>query len=200
MLVPLRKAVKITGLSPNTLRKYADTGQIKSQRIGKGQRLFDLTELTSQKKCEGGKPVTCYCRVSSAKQQGDLARQVAFMREKYPNAEIIKDIGSGLNFKRKGLQTLLQRLLQGDKFTLIVAHRDRLCRFGFDLFQFLFESNGGEIMVLDNSEASSEQELTADLLSILHVFSCRLHGLRRYETQIKTDKNISDTGAEDTTS
>ena len=198
MLVPIRKAVQLSGLSANTLRKYADEGRIKAQRIGKGQRLFDVSDLLQQRdpsRC-GGKPVVCYCRVSSHKQKDDLARQVVFMRERYPNADIIQDIGSGLNFKRKGLDTILQRLLQGDKFTLVVAHRDRLCRFGFELIQSLFEKNGGEIVVLDKSELSPQRELTEDLLAILHVFSCRMHGLRRYENKIKEDKDLSVQGTE----
>lgn len=198
MLVPMRKAIELSGLSANTLRKYADSGRIKAQRIGKGQRLFDLSELLAQKQGEGGKPTVCYCRVSSAKQKDDLARQVVHMRERFPNADIIKDVGSGLNFKRKGLQAILQRLLQGDKFTLVVAHRDRLCRFGFELIEFMLERNGGEIMVLDSADVSPQRELTEDLLAILHVFSCRMHGLRRYESQIKEDSNLSDTTAEDT--
>ena len=98
----------------------------------------------------------------------------------------------------KGLQSILRRIMQGDKFTLIVAHRDRLCRFGIELFQFMLEQNGGELMVLDKSEVSPQQELTEDLLAILHVFSCRMHGLRRYENQIKEDKNLSDTATETT--
>lgn len=196
MFVPLRKAKELTGLCANTLRKYADNGTIKSQRIGSGQRLYDTASLLGFR-TEQGANVVCYCRVSSQKQKDDLTRQVVWMREQYPNAEIIKDIGSGLNFKRKGLRAILQRLLQGDKFTLIVAHRDRLCRFGFDLIEYLFEQNGGEIMVLDKTELSPEQELTTDLLSILHVFSCRLHGLRRYESEIKEDKNLSNSEAEE---
>ena len=192
MLVPLRKAVKLTGLCPNTLRKYADNGTIKATKPNGKTRLFDVTDLYNLAGVsDDNASVVCYCRVSSQKQKNDLARQVACMREKFKNAEIVKDIGSGLNFKRKGLQTILQRLLQGHKFTLIVAHRDRLCRFGFELINYLFEQNGGEIMVLDNTEASPQRELTEDLLAILHVFSCRMHGLRRYENEIKEDKNLS---------
>ena len=200
MLVPLREAIKLTGLSGNTLRKYADDGTIKSQRLGKSQqRRFDVGELVSfrPKQSEPLPSTVCYCRVSSSKQKKDLARQVVFMRNQFPDSEIIQDVGSGLNFKRKGLQTILQRLLQGDKFTLVVAHRDRLCRFGFDLFEFLFAKNKGEIMVLDDSKLSPQSELTEDLLSILHVFSCRMHGLRKYTDKIKEDKNLSNTGTED---
>ena len=197
MLVPLRKAVILTGLSANTLRKYADNGTIKATKPNGRTRLFDVTDLHNLRGVSDEHPsVVCYCRVSSAKQKNDLARQVAFMRQQFPNAEIIQDVGSGLNFKRKGLQSILQRLLQGNKFTLIVAHRDRLCRFGFDLISYLFEQNGGEIMVLDNTEVSPQSELTEDLLSILHVFSCRMHGLRRYESQIKEDKDLSDSTTE----
>ena len=196
MLVPLRKAIELTGLSAGTLRKYADNGTIKMHRIGKGQRLFDVSDLLVHKGEANGKPVVCYCRVSSQKQKNDLARQVVYMRERFPNADIVQDIGSGLNYKRKGLNTILQRLLQGDKLTLVVAYRDRLCRFGFELIQFLVEQNGGEIVVLDNSDVSPQRELTEDLLAILHVFSCRMHGLRRYASQIKEDKNLSDTSAE----
>lgn len=199
MLVPLRKAIKITGLSHNTLRKYADNGTIKATRIGKGQRLYDVSELSLlNKKEEGRKPVVCYCRVSSAKQKDDLTRQVAFMRQQFCEADIVQDIGSGLNFKRKGLQTILQRILQGDKFTLIVPHRDRLCRFGFELIEFLFQQNGGEILVLNQENVSPQQELTEDLLAILHVFSCRMHGLRKYKNQIEEDKDLSKSETETT--
>ena len=197
MLVPLRKAIELTGLCGNTLRKYADDGRIKAHKIGGGRRMFDVSSLLDATGRGGQRPpVVCYCRVSSHKQKDDLVRQVALMRGQFPDADIIQDVGSGLNFKRKGLQSVLQRLLQGDKFTLIVAHRDRLCRFGFDLFEYLFEQNGGEIMVLDRTEVSPQRELTEDLLAIIHEFSCRMHGLRRYENQIKEDKDLSDTTAE----
>jgi predicted site-specific integrase-resolvase len=80
--------------------------------------------------------------------------------------------------------------MRGDKLTIIVACRDRLCRFGFEIFEFMAEQNGGSIVVLENSVHSPEAELTADLLSILHVFSCRMHGLRSYSKKIKEDPNI----------
>ena len=84
------------------------------------------------------KPETvCYCRVSSAKQRGDWQRQCAQMRSLYPNAEIIRDIGGGLNWKRQGLLSILERIHRGDKLPLVVAHRDRLARFGFELIEGL---------------------------------------------------------------
>jgi predicted site-specific integrase-resolvase len=185
--IPLREAMKALGVSHNTLRRYADKGEIPTVRLKSGHRRFDIGSFVGQQ----SKPsIVCYCRVSSAKQKDDLARQVIFMRERYPQAEIITDVGSGLNFKRKGLKTLLGRFLRGDKLTIVVAHRDRLVRFGFELFQYLCAQNGGELLVLDNKEHSPETELTQDLLAILHVFSCRMHGLRKYSTKIKEDSDI----------
>ncbi len=73
------------------------------------------------------------------------------MRERFPKAEIIQDVGSGLNFKRKGLRALLERLVRGDQLTIVVAHRDQLCRNGFELFEYLAAKNGGSILVLDQA-------------------------------------------------
>ena len=136
-------------------------------------------------------PTLCYCRVSSRKQRGDLERQVSYLRELYPSAEIVRDIGSGRNYKRKGFRALVDRCLRGDKFQLVIAHRDRLARFGIELLQYMVEQNGGELVVLDETVHSPAEELTADLLNILHVFSCRMHGLRRYRAEIKEDKSLT---------
>lgn len=119
------------------------------------------------------------------------------MHELFPDHEIVTDIGSGLSFKRKGFISILERSLQGNVEELVVAHRDRLCRFGFDLVDWIVSKNGGRIMVLDNPEVSTYTELTQDLLSILHVFSCRLHGLRKYGSKIKNDPDFSNKFAEE---
>ena len=110
------------------------------------------------------------------------------MRQKYPEAKIIKDIGAGINFKRKGLFSILESAINGDKLKVVVAYRDRLARFGIDLIKWVIERNGGELVVLKQIDLSPEQELTSDLLTILHVFSCRMHGLRRsYKNKIAKD-------------
>jgi len=190
MFVPLRKAVARLGMCPTTLRKYSDEGAIPTIRNEAGQRLFDVEAYV--RKTQGIKDTICYCRVSSRKQRDDLDRQVEFMRTRYPEAEIVKDIGSGLNFKRKGLRTILERLLRGDQLRLVVAHRDRLARFGFELIEFLVERNAGELVVLDRKMDSPQAELVKDLLQVLHVFSCRMHGLRRYRKEISEDKSLSE--------
>ena len=188
--IPLRKAVEFLGLSTTTLRKYADEGKIKSIRTPSGQRLFDVDSFQRSQSTTTSSTVVCYCRVSSAKQRDDLARQVQFLRDRYPEAEIIQEIGSGLNFQRKGLQSLLVRLMRGDQLQIVVADRDRLCRFGFELFEFMVQQNGGELVVLDPSAHCPESELTADLLAILHVFSRRMPGLRSYRKAIQEDPNL----------
>jgi len=194
MYVPSREASKRLGLHPNTLRRYADEGRIKYFRTESGQRRYDVDDYLGLKK---EATVICYCRVSSYKQKDDLQRQVAFMQERYPEAEIIKDIGSGLNYKRKGLKAILGRAMSGEVIQLVVAYRDRLARFGVELIAQVIEQNGGRVVVLKQIDLSPEQELTADLLSILHVFSCRMYGLRDYKKHIhkalsnaKTTKDV----------
>ncbi|NEO37033.1 MAG: IS607 family transposase [Moorea sp. SIOASIH] len=190
-LVPLRKAVELTGLSRNTLRKYADNGTIECEKTPGGTRLFNTESLLSFGRRQSRQSTTiCYCRVSSNKQKDDLARQIAYLHSLFPEAEIIKDIGSGLNYKRKGLRTILERIVRGDQLTIVVACRDRLTRFGFELIEYLVSLNGGKILVLDQTESCPESELTADLLSIIHVFSCRVHGLRKYGQKIKEDSSV----------
>jgi predicted site-specific integrase-resolvase len=73
----------------------------------------------------------------------------------------------------------------------VVAYKDRLARFGADLIEMLIQHNGGELVVLNEVSLSPEAELTQDLLTILHVFSCRMHGLRKYRNKIKEDTDLS---------
>jgi len=186
--VKLIKAVELTGLHPNTLRKYADAGHIPSKRTPAGQRLFGIDAWLGVKTA-----TACYARVSSHKQKDDLQRQVEWLAARYPDAEIVRDVGSGLNFNRKGLRALLERCLSGEQLTVVVAHQDRLCRFGFELVRWIIERNGGKIVVLGKSaKCSPFDELTQDLLSILGVFSARMHGLRKYRREISENNTLSD--------
>ena len=191
--VASRKAAAMLGLHPQTLRRYANQGKIPHYRNSAGQRLYDVDAYLHG---TANPTVVCYCRVRSAKQRGDLNRQIAYMRELYPGAEIISDVAGGLNWKRRGLLSILERLHRGDKLEVVVAHRDRLARFGFDLIEWLVQQNGGSVVVLNQSDASPESELTEDLLAILHTFSCRMHGLRRYRTAIAQDQGLSEHPAE----
>ena len=188
-----RRAAARLGLHPHTLRRYADLGKIPHYRNSAGQRLYDVDAYL---RGAVSPTMVCYCRVSSAKQRGDLNRQVAQMRDLYPDAEVITDVAGGLNWQRRGLRSILERLHRGDKLTLVVAHRDRLARFGFELIEWLVQQNGGNVVVLNQPDGSPEAELTENLLAILHTFSCRMHGLRRYRTAIAADTGLSRQPAE----
>ncbi|MGI0483487.1 IS607 family transposase [Geminocystis sp. CENA526] len=102
--------------------------------------------------------------------------------------------GSRLNYRRPKFKTVLERIMSGDVERLVVAHKDRLARFGFDLFQWICESNNCELVVSSNSSLSPEREMVEDILAIVHVFSCRLYGLRKYKQQIKEDSSLSSEG------
>jgi predicted site-specific integrase-resolvase len=138
----------------------------------------------------------CYARVSTQKQKSDLDRQAEYLAIQYPNAEIIKDIGSGINYKRKGLNSILERAMQGECITLVISYRDRLARFGFELIESIITRSKGKIVVLNQLDTSPESELTGDLMAIITVFAARLHGLRNYKNKIKEHITSSNDTAE----
>jgi predicted site-specific integrase-resolvase len=187
MFVPSNKACEILGVHPNTLRAWADEGQIEYFRTAAGHRRYDVASYLRKSQPRAR---LLYARVSSKKQKEDLQGQVRELTGRYPNDEVIEDYGSGLNFKRKGFTSLLDRLLSGDVSEVVVAHRDRLCRFGFGMFEHIAAKHNGRIVVLNNTELSAQAELVEGILSIIHVFSSRLYGLRKYRNKIKEDSDI----------
>jgi predicted site-specific integrase-resolvase len=103
------------------------------------------------------------------------------MQKQFPNCTIVSDIGSGINWKRKGFISILEQSMQGNIKKIIIAHRDRLCRFAFEFVEWLFNKYGVELMVLNKEDKNTtKNELAEDLLSIIHIFSCRENGKRRY--------------------
>ena len=171
-------------------------GEIDCVRTGGGHRRYDVQKFVDARRKPDISTICYGFRVSGKAQADALAAQVAYMQEKFPESEVIQDFGSGINFKRKGLQRILDRVLCGDKLRVVVAHRDRLARFGSEVFRYLLEQNGGEVVVLNQTTHSPEEELTSDLLEILHVFSSRMYGLRRYHDKIKEDSTLTNIGAE----
>lgn len=135
-----------------------------------------------------------YARVSTRNQKDDLANQVEFLKT-YCNAkgvivdEVITDIGSGLNYKRKQWNKLLNKVMKGEINTIYIAYPDRFIRFGFDWFTQLCNKFGAKIVIVNNNELSPEQELTEDLINIIHVFSCRSYGIIKYRQGLKVDKD-----------
>ena len=184
-----RDAAQTLGITVEHLLRMERAGEITYIRTGGGYRRYDVRSFID---AQTGTDITTigYYRVSSSRQKDDLVSQVAYLQKHYPATEIIKDFGSGINFKRQGFRTLLERILRGDKLRVVVAHRDRRARFGSEVIQFLVEQNGGEVVVLDETVYSPEQELTEDLLTILHVFSRRMYGLQKYYQKIKEDRDI----------
>ncbi len=103
------------------------------------------------------------------------------MSEKYPDHTVVSDIGSGINFKRKSLRRILEQVFKGNVSEVVVAHRDRLCRFAFELFHWILKTHGVKLVVLDQTLGAPQQELAEDLLAITQVFACRLNGKRKYK-------------------
>ncbi|MEM6399231.1 MAG: IS607 family transposase [Cyanobacteria bacterium P01_D01_bin.116] len=190
--VPPRVAASRLGVSTKTLERWLEEGKIKGIKTPGGQRRYDLDSVVSIQSTSSRDDRTyiLYARVSSSSQKDDLEQQVQFLLSRYPDAEIIRDIGSGLNFKRKGLHTLLDRVLNGTCKYIVVAHKDRLCRFGFDLVSWLCNKFQTKILVLDEKNLSPEQEMVEDVLAVIHVFSCRLYGLRKYKRKIIEDSEL----------
>lgn len=188
-LIPLRQVCKLVNVKPNTIRGWTKTGKISFVKTPTGQtlyhqeqfhKMFNIFPSVQEKK------KIIYCRVSSSKQvkDGDLDRQIEFIKSKYPNHTIISDCASGVNWKRKGLKSILELSMQGNLEELVVAHKDRLSRFGFELIEWIVSSNGGKIIVLDDEKTkSSDQELAEDLLSIIHIYTCKAMGRRRYNSK-----------------
>lgn len=169
-----KRAAEFLGVSQSQLRKLADCGKIESFRTKGGQRRYAVGSFVAADQ----RTTICYARVSSPKQRADLERQRQRLERAYPDAEVVAEIGSGLNFRRKGLASVLERAMRGERITLVVAERDRLARFGFALIDQIVRHSGGKIVVLGEPDASPEHEMVRDVLAILHVYSCRVHGLR----------------------
>jgi excisionase family DNA binding protein len=188
------EAAKHFGVCLHTLRRWEKNGQIEAIRTPSGrERRYCLESYTGAGHSQP-KQVILYARVSSHQQKDDLNRQIARLVELYPGAELISEVGGGLNWKRKKFRTLLERVMSGAIGTIVVCTEDRLARFGFDHIQWLCEQYGCQIVVLNETIFSPERELVEDVLSIIHDFSSRLYGLRKYKTLLKEDQNLSTTG------
>lgn len=179
----------------NTLRTWANTGKIDHIVTPSGQRKYDIVSLKRPDPQENKRGIV-YCRVSSAGQKDDLKRQIQFMKERYPGHDVVTDVGSGLNYNRPGLRKIIQSSLKGQVQEVVVAHKDRLSRFSFDLIKWLLSSHGTSLVVLDNEETSPEKEMVEDLMSVVHVFSCRMHGQRKYTKRARLNPENHPVGKE----
>lgn len=211
-------------VSDSTLRSWANNGLVRCIKLPGGKRLYHLNDVISKFQ---GLPITSsiatsttedsqnifvkqnyiYARVSSSKQKtsGDLARQVQALREAHPDHQVIQEVGSGLNYHRKGLTTLLERCLQGMVEEVVVSDRDRLARFGVELLEwilskcqvrFVVQAHLGDQASLPKDEANAT-ELAEDLLAICNYFTARNNGLRAGRNKRARSRLTADESAHD---
>lgn len=178
------------GVCNNTLVKYAEAGSVRTIRIGTaGKRLYSVEDIgtlfggAARRDAEApARARICYARVSSKKQEPDLVRQIEALKIARPGYEIVSDIGSGINWKRSGLLAILDRAMRGRVQEVVVAHRDRLCRFAFELLEHVLKQAGCRVVVLDIVDGveteSDERELTDDLMAVVTVFVASHNGRR----------------------
>lgn len=186
----LRKSVK-------TLQRWDREGTLKSRRSPSGRRMYMKSDLLNflgvPQQAEDRRSVA-YCRVSSHAQRPDLKNQKTALAEfctarGIANVEIIEEVGGGLNFKRKKFLSLVDDIVSGKISCLILAHKDRLARFGFDLLSHLCRQADCQLLVISDERMSPEQEMVQDLMTIVHCFSSRLYGLRNYRKSLKAALN-----------
>lgn len=187
----LHEFAKKIGVSANTLRRWDAKGKLIAKRTLSNHRYYDESDLRQLYGItEEDRKTVVYCRVSSTGQKDDLKSQLVAM-EKFclssgiPIDEWIQEIGGGMNFKRRKFLSMMSRIQNGEISKLLIAHKDRLCRFGFDYFNVMAKENGCEIIIVNHESLSPQQEMVEDLMAIIHTFSCRLYGLRKYKKDLK---------------
>jgi len=189
--ISINEAAHLLGVSADTLRRWEEEGKIQSERTKGGHRRYDVAKLLKREEREG--KTICYARVSTPPQKVDLDRQAAVLSAYCElqdwNYEVIKDLGSGLNYNKKGLLKLLTLISSAEVKRLVLTHKDRLMRFGGELVFSLCEIFNTEVIILNRStDSSPEEDLAQDVLEIITVFSARLYGLRSQQNQVLVDE------------
>lgn len=199
-MIRLNDMAKRLGVSVKTLQRWDREGILVAKRNPNNRRYYTedqyLEYIGSSAKAD--RKIIAYARVSSSNQKDDLQNQITFIRN-YVNAkgeildDVIQDIGSGLNYNRKHWNDLLlNQIPKGNIEKIYITYKDRFVRFGFDWFVRFCKHYNCEIVVINNSETSPQQEMIEDLISIIQVFSCRIYGLRKYKKDISVDESLQD--------
>ncbi|CUB07013.1 IS607 family transposase [Tepidiphilus thermophilus] len=191
-LVPIHEAAEALGVSAQTLRRWEREGRLlPDERTAGGRRRYDLARLKPEKfrsQAEAVRKTVAYARVSSHDQKDDLERQKQVLelycaRQGW-TFEVIADLGSGMNYHKKGLKKLLEAIIEGQVGRLVIAHKDRLLRFGAELVFAICEAKNVEVVILNQGEDTTfEEDLAKDVLEIITVFSARLYGSRSRKNQ-----------------
>ena len=193
-----REFAELINVSVKTLQRWDNEGVLTAYRNPKGRRYYTEKEYKKYMGIQGenkvGKTVI-YARVSNKGKKDDLENQVEFLRT-FANArgiivdEVIIDIGSGLNYSRKEWNKVIDGGMEGTISTIIIAHKDRFVRFGYEWFERFLKKSGVEMIVVNNENFSPQEEIVQDLVDIIHVFSCRIYELRKYKKQVSEDKKL----------
>ena len=199
-MIRLNEMAKRLNVSVKTLQRWDREGILVAKRTPTDRRYYTedqyLEYIGSSTKSK--RKTIAYVRVSSANQKDDLRNQITFIRN-YVNAkgeildDVIEDIGSGLNYNRKHWNDLLlNQIPKGEIEKIYITYKDRFVRFGFDWFERFCNHYNCKIIVINNPDTSPQKELVDDLISIIHVFSCRIYGLRKYKKDISLDESLQD--------
>jgi len=200
-LYSIGEAAKYLGVSVSTLRRWEIDGKLVPERTQGQQRRYpisllapNLTKVSSQNRL-----TIAYARVSSYDQKSDLERQKQLLEmycaSKGWSFEIVSDLGSGMNYNKKGLKRLINYILMGKIGRLVITHKDRLLRFGAELIFSICEMKNVEVIIVNQGgEPTFEEELAKDVLEIITVFSARLYGSRSNKNKkiIENLKNVVD--------
>jgi len=190
-----KEAAQILGVHQRTLYIWEEKGLIETIRTPGNKRLYNVDKFIEEKKCKDmvcknldeldtkNKLNICYIRVSSTNQKDDLERQKKLMIDKYPEHIIIEEIGSGLNLNKRGIKKIIHLAIAGKINELIIAYRDRLTRFGYELIEELITkySKGKIIVLSQTNKLEPEEELVKDVMAIMNVYVAKMNGLRKYK-------------------
>jgi len=181
------KFAKMIGVASGTLRNWERAGKLIPLRTSGNQRRYTQEQYNEFMKYQKPKERIAlgYCRVSSSHQSDDLQRQVtimeSFIAKRGESFKIIEDIGSGINYKKNGLNQLLELVSQNKISTLYILHKDRLVRFGFELIESICRLHNTEIVIINQDDSKTdEQEMIEDITNIINEFSCRMNGKRSH--------------------
>ena len=190
---------ELLNVTVKTLQRWDREKTLVANRTPTNRRYYTYDQYLQFKgigRDADSRKIVIYTRVSTRNQADNLENQVDFLQN-YVNAkglivdEVIRDYGSGLNYNRKKWNQLLGEVMENKVKMIFVSHKDRFVRFGFDWFEKFCNKFNVEIVVVKNDKLSPHEELVQDILSILHVFSFRLYGLRKYKKQIEGDETIA---------
>ena len=194
MKMAITEAAKFLGVDISTLRRWEDEGKIKPERTRGGHRRYDKDELLSlSNKRKNIKLTIAYARVSSSDQKEDLKRQInnvsSYCIARGYQFKVISDLGSGLNYYKKGLIELLDLICSNEIERIVINYKDRLIRYGYEIIEEVCKHHNVSIEVINHTDDKTyEEELVEDVLSIITVFSSRLYGSRSHKTKRVIDE------------